>query len=172
MRHALVGILLSGLGSTALLTAQGTAPDAYDGCAFVSAAEVEATMGGKLSRRPRVVRTTLGTVETYGCNYRSETFTVEVRLEAGRSRDDLQMYLKALGATVKQTTASALQPVSGIGDGAWWGPVNATSGIFHVVDGTDVLWVQTYGKSAGAGSLEKTRAVMDKVFAHYKGARK
>ena len=55
---------------------------------------------------------------------------------------------------------------------AWRGPVNATSGIFHVVDGTDVLWVQTYGESPGAGSLEKTRAVMDQVFAQYKAARK
>ena len=171
MHYALVAILLSGLGS-APLPDQGAAADGFDGCAFISAADAEATMGGKLSRRPRVVRRTLGTVESYGCNYRGEDFTIEVRVEAGRSRDDLQMYLKALGATVKQTTASALTPVSGIGDGAWWGPVNPTSGIFHVVSGTDVIWVQTYGKSPGAGSLEKTRAVMDKVFAHYKSVRK
>lgn len=172
MRQAFVAVLLSSLGFTGPLTAQGTTAGADDGCAFISAPDVEATMGGTLSRGPRAVRRTLGTVESYGCNYRSETFTVEVRLEAGRSRDDLEMYLKALGATVKQTTATALTPVSGIGDGAWWGPVNATSGIFHVVSGTDVLWVQTYGKSPGAGSLEKTRAIMDKVFAHYQAARK
>ena len=172
MRYTIVAILLCGLGSAAPLTAQDTAADTIDGCAFISAADVEAVMGAKLERKPRAVNRTFGTVSNIGCTYRSQSFTVEVRLESGRSPDELQMYLKALGATVKQTTSSTLKPVSGIGDGAWWGPVDATNGMFHVVSGTDVLWVQTYGKGPGAGSLEKTRAVMEKVFAQYKVIRK
>ncbi len=164
-------ILLGGL-ATAPLTIQGSGADAYDGCSFISAADVEAVTGEKLERKPRVVRRTYGTVENYGCNYRSPNFTVEVRLEAGRNREGLEMYLKALGATVKQTTSSTLKPVTGIGERAWWGPVNPTSGILHVVKGTDVIWVQTHGKGPGAGSLEKTKAIADKVFAQYERVRK
>ena len=172
MRYTSVAILLCGLGLAAPLTAQGTAADSLDGCVFIRAADVEAVMGAKLERNPRAVYRAFGTVSTNGCTYRSQGYTVEVRLESGRSPDGLQMYLKALGATVKQTTSSALKPASGIGDQAWWGPVDATNGLFHVVSGTDVLYVQTYGKGPGAGSLEKTRAIMEKVFAQYKVIRK
>ena len=172
MRYTFVAIPLFGLLTAAPLTAQGTPADTFDGCAFISAADVEAIMGAKLERKPREVSRAFGTVSTNGCTYRSQTFTVEVRLESGRDRDGLEMYLKALGATVKSTTSSNLKPMSGIGDRAWWGPVSETNGMFHVVSGTDVLWVQTYGKAPGAGSLEKTRAVMEKVFAQYKVIRK
>ena len=119
-----------------------------------------------------MVRRTYGTVENYGCTYRSPNFTVEVRLEAGRDREGLEGYLKALGATVKSTTSSTLKPVSGIGERAWWGPVNPTNGMLHIVRGTDVIWVQTHGKGPGAGSLEKTRAIAEKVFAQYQRVRK
>ena len=146
--------------------------DAYDGCAFISAAEVEAVMGAPLRGRPRIVRRTIMDMENYGCTYRSQDYTVEVRLETGRSKEGLDMYLKALGATVKGTTSKALQPVNGIGERAWWGPVCETNGMLHIVRGTDVLWVQTYGKTPGAGSLEKTRAIADKVFTQYQKVRK
>ena len=172
MRYTFIAILLCGLGLASPLTAQGTPADTFDGCAFISASDVEAVMGAKLERKPRTVSRAFGTVSNNGCTYRSQTFTVEVRLESGRSPDGLEMYLKALGATVKQTTSGTLKPVSGIGDRAWWGPVDSTNGMFHVVSGTDVLWVQTYGKGPGAGSLEKTRAIMEKVFAQYRVMRK
>jgi hypothetical protein len=69
---------------------------------------------------------------------------------------------------VKGTTKSDAKPIAGLGDEAWWGPVDATNGMLHVVKGTDVVWVQSYGTNApGAGSLEKTRALMQKVLAHY-----
>ena len=146
--------------------------DAYDGCAFISGADVEAVAGEKLQRKPRVVRRTLMGVETYGCNYKSENFTAEIRLETGRSKEDVDMYLTALGATPRRNKASTMTAVSGIGDRAWWGPVNPTNGMLHIVRGTDIFWVQTYGKAAGAGSLEKTRAIADKAFAQYQKARK
>jgi hypothetical protein len=143
-----------------------------DGCAFITATEVEAVMGAPLRGRPRIVRRTIMDMENYGCTYRSQDYTVEVRLETGRSTEGLEMYLKALGATVKGTTSKALQPVNGIGERAWWGPVSETNGMLHIVRGTDVLWVQTYGKTPGAGSLEKTRAIADKVFTQYQKVRK
>ena len=168
------GTVIIVLGSLAFAGyfSQGSATDAYDGCGFITAAEVEAVTGEKLERKPRVVRRTYGTVENYGCNYRSPNFTVEVRLEAGRDREGLEGYLKALGATVKSTTSSTLKPVSGIGERAWWGAVNPTNGMLHIVRGTDVIWVQTHGKGPGAGSLEKTRAIAEKVFAQYQRVRK
>ena len=146
--------------------------DAYDGCAFISAAEVEAITGEKIRGRPRLVRRTLMDIENYGCTYRGENFTVEVRLETGRSKEGLEMYLTALGATPRRNKASTMAAVSGLGDRAWWGPVYARIGILHIVRGTDVFWVQTYGKAPGACSLEKTRAVADKAFAQYQKVRK
>jgi hypothetical protein len=152
------------------LMAQSPATE-LDGCSFISAEDVQSVTGESLQRRPRATRRAYGTVETYVCNYKSEGWTVETHVETGRSKDDLDLYLKGLGATVKQTTASSLQPVPGIGDKAWWGPVNPTNGMLHVVRGTDVIWVQTYGKGAGAGTLEKTRAITEKVLEGYKRAR-
>ena len=170
--NAIVMLVLSSLVSTGAASTQGSTTQAYDGCAFISVADVEAVSGEKVRGRPRVVRRTLMSVESDGCTYRGETFTVEVRLETGRDREGLDLYLKMLGATVKQTTSSALKPVTGLGDKAWWGPINPTNGILHIVKGTDVLTVQTYGKGPGAGSLEKTRAIAEKVFGQYQRVRK
>ena len=170
--HAYVTILLGSLVTTDPSTKQGAGADAYDGCSFISAAEVEAVSGEKLERKPRVVRRTQGTVEVYGCTYKSPNFNVEVRLEAGRSKDDLEMYMLGLKGTVKSATSSTLKPVKGLGDEAWWAPINETSGILHVIRKTDVVWVQTYGKGKGAGSLEKTKAITDKVYAQYLRVRK
>jgi len=39
------------------------------------------------------------------------------------------------------------------------------------VSADDVIWVQTYGKGAGAGTLEKTRAITEKLVEGYKKAR-
>ena len=171
MQRKMWTVLILGIGSTGPLAGQSPGSTDLDGCTFVSADDVQAVTSETLQRRPRPVRRTYGTVETYGCNYKSEGWTVETRVEVGRSKEDLELYLKGLGATVKQTTASSLQPVRGIGDQAWWGPVNPTNGMLHVVRGTDVIWVQTYGKGAGAGTLEKTRAITEKLVDGYKKAR-
>ncbi len=154
------------------LPAQTAAADEYDGCALVSAADVEAVIGEKLQRQPRPKRLTMLSVESYGCNYKSELWTVEVRLETGRDAEGIKEYLKTLKGVVKQTTASDARSVPGLGDEAWWGPVNPTNGMLHVARGTDLIWVQTYGKGAGAGSLEKTRAITEKVLAGYNRLKK
>jgi hypothetical protein len=168
--HVPIIVLAAAMAGFGVPVTQGS--DAYDGCAFISAADVEAITGEKPRGRPRPVRRTLMDVENYGCTYRGENFTVEVRLETGRSKEGLDMYLTALGATPRRNKASTMAAVSGIGDRAWWGPVNPTNGILHIVRGTDVFWVQTYGKASGAGSLEKTRAIADKAFAQYLKVRK
>ena len=166
MRHVLDVALLLNIAAVGSLPAQE-----IDGCGLISQSDVESVIGEKLSRKPRLVRRTYGTVENYGCNYKSDLWTVEVRVETGRDKEGLDMYLKALTGTVKQTTSSTLQSVRGLGDQAWWGPVNPTNGILHVVRGTDLVWVQTYGKGTGAGSLEKTREITEKAFAGYRKAR-
>jgi hypothetical protein len=170
--HLLFGVVLLSTAVVSSAPVQGSSANQYDGCAFISQSDVEAVIKEKLERNPRVVRRTYGTVENYGCTYRSPNFTVDVCLETGRDADGVKMYLQALGTTVKQTTANSLKPVSGIGERAWWGPINPTSGILHVVRGNDVFWVQTHGKGAGAGSLETTRAITEKAFAAYEKARK
>ena len=168
--YAQVLVMATIMAASEVPSKQGA--EAYDGCAFISVAEVEAITGERVRGRPRPVRRTAMDVENYGCTYRGENFTVEVMLETGRTKEGLDMYLTMLGATPRRNKASTMTAVSGIGDRAWWGPVNPTNGILHVVRGNDVFWVQTFGKASGAGSLEKTRAIADKAFAQYQKARK
>ena len=84
--HAFVTILLGSLVTTDPSTKQGAGADAYDGCSFISAAEVEAVSGEKLERKPRVVRRTQGTVEVYGCSYKSPNFNVKSGLKPAVAR--------------------------------------------------------------------------------------
>ncbi|HKP28347.1 MAG TPA: hypothetical protein VJU15_03055 [Gemmatimonadales bacterium] len=171
MKRTLSTTLLLGTVVTFPLAGQAPASTELDGCSFISGADVQSVTGEMLERSPRPTNRAYGTVQTWGCNYKSAGWTVETHVETGRSKDGLALYLKGLGATVKQTTENALKPVAGLGDQAWWGPVNPTNGMLHVVRGTDVIWVQTYGKGAGAGTLEKTRAITEKVLEGYKRAR-
>ena len=171
MTSLLAAVILSWAAPATVLT-QGQAANPIDPCAFISAADVEALTGEKVRGRPRDLHRTLSGLESYRCRYPGDNFTVVVSLETGRTPDDLTLYLKMLGAVVSRETSSSLKPVSGIGDRAWWGAVNPTNGILHIVRGTDVMAVQTYGKGPGAGTLEKTRAIADKVFATYQKIRK
>lgn len=143
-----------------------------EGCTLITAEDVEAVIGEKLSRKPRDKRSSLLGVESYGCNYKSAGWTIEVRLETGRTKEEVAGYLKNLKGVVKGTTNSDARAVRGLGEEAWWGPINPTNGMLTVAKGADVLWVQTYGKGAGAGSLEKTQALMEKVLGNYQRVRK
>ena len=130
-------------------------------------------MGGEpRNARPRPDGRQMMQVENFGCKYRGNDWTVDVNLERGRDKEGVEAYWKTLAGVVKQTTSSDAKVVPGLGDKAYWGPISSTNGILHVVVGTDVLFVQTFGKTPGAGSLEKTRAIMEKVLANYKAGKK
>jgi hypothetical protein len=45
--------------------------------------------------------------------------------------------------------------------------VNPTNGILHVVKGTDIVWLQTHGKGIGAGTLDKTKLLMQATLSRY-----
>ena len=60
---------------------------------------------------------------------------------------------------------SGPRAVPGLGDQTLWTPVNATNGMLQVARGSDLIAVQTYGKAPGAGTLEKSRPVMERVLA-------
>jgi hypothetical protein len=151
------------LGSVA--SAQDS-PGSLDGCTPLKADEVQAIIGEKLEREPRTKGLKMLSVESVGCNYRSEGWTIEVRLERGRDEDEAKGYMKTLQGISKQPGKDA-RPVRGLGGDAWWGPISPTNGILTVLRKGDVLWVQTYGKGTGAGSLEKTQALMEKWLAAY-----
>lgn len=146
--------------------AQETA--ALDPCAVLTADDVEGVVGEKLERSPRARRTDYGTMHAVVCTHRTPGWTVALHIERGRTADEVEGYLKTLGAVVKQTTgAPTLVPVTGLGDRAWWGPVNPTNGILHVVKGTDIIWLQTHGTGQDAGTLGKTRAMMEIALTRY-----
>lgn len=107
-------------------------------------------------------------IRSVSCRWRGDAWRVEVHVERGRDAAGVKQYLESLKGVVQGTTQSNLKPVAGLGAEAWWGPISPTNGILHVVKGTDVVWVQSYGTDApGAGSLEKTRALMQRVLASY-----
>jgi DNA-binding LytR/AlgR family response regulator len=107
-------------------------------------------------------------MQTFVCTHRTPGWTVALHVERGRTADEVEGYLRTLGAVVKQATVSStLTPVPGLGDRAWWGPVNPTNGILHVVKGTDIVWLQTHGKGIGAGTLDKTKLLMQATLSRY-----
>lgn len=146
---------------------QARAQEAEGGCVLLSREEVESSIGEEIAR-PRPWSNEMLGVKSTGCSYRGDTWRIEVRLERGRDAEGVKGYLKTLKGVAKQTTASEGKPVTGLGGEGWWAPINPHNGILHVVRGTDVLWVQSYGdKAAGAGTLPKTKALMEKVLANY-----
>ena len=166
-RHRLVAVLLA--SATALSAGAARAQtEAPDPCAVLTAEDVESVVGEKSERSPRARRTDYGTVNTIVCTHRTPGWTVALHIERGRTAEEVEGYLKTLGAVVKRTTgAPAMTPVPGLGDRAWWGPINPTSGILHVVKGTDIVWLQTHGKGKDAGTLPKTKEMMEKALARY-----
>ena len=138
-------------------------------CALYTREEV-AALSGVAVRAPRENTYHFGTVTSSSCWYRTakSAWSVKMNVERGRSREDLQTMLKALKGVATQTTAQSLQPVSGIGDEAYWGQIGPTNGSLHVVIGTDFLTVHTWGKAPGAGTLEKTKEVAAIVVKRYK----
>lgn len=165
-------VVVWGLVHASTLGAQGAGATGSTESCFLTPVEVEAISGEKVLGRPRGQLRDLMGLKSYRCRYRGDNFTVVSSLEVGRSRDDLQLFLKMLGAVAEgNTTTNSLQPVKGIGDQAWWGQLNPTNGNLHIIRGTDVLTIQTYGK-AGGGNLEKTRALAEKAYATYLKTRK
>ena len=164
LQLSLAGALLV-LGSAAGAQ-ESNAAGSFDGCTLLKPEDVQAVIGEALARRPRQKNLKMLGVESVGCNYKSAGWTIEVRVERGRDADEANGYMKTLQGVSKQPGNEARQ-VSGLGGDAWWGPINTTNGILTVLRKGDVLWVQTYGKGAGAGSLERTKALMEKLLAAY-----
>jgi hypothetical protein len=138
-----------------------------NGCLLLSAAEVKAITNEQPTRSRSSVGDRLA-YKDFQCSHRSENWRVEVHLERGRDAAGVKAYMKNVTAVVSQTTGNSAKAIPGLGDQAWWGPIDPTNGILHVVKGNDVLWIQTWGKAPGAGSLEKTRALMERVLSNYK----
>jgi hypothetical protein len=148
--------------------ASAQAAPAIDPCELLTRADIEAVTGEKVDHAPRPRRTDYGTMQTFVCTHRTPGWTVALHVERGRTADEVEGYLRTLGAVVKQATVSStLTPVPGLGDRAWWGPVNPTNGILHVVKGTDIVWLQTHGKGIGAGTLDKTKLLMQATLSRY-----
>jgi hypothetical protein len=178
-------------GSTVVLDSSGTAPPeqtvatgaaqggtqepaapagAVDACALLTRDEVVHIAGAPLyGVKPRVHASPFGGLVTSSCTYRTQghALSVEITLERGRTADELAMYLDNLKKAAAETTGAPLAPVAGYGDQAYWGQVAAGNGMLHVIRGTDVLTIRTSGQGAGAGTLEKTREVMSRVYPRY-----
>ena len=162
-------LLLLGVGASSPTLAPANQSGGPDACALLSGADFK-TVTGEEVRNSRPSSNDMLAYKSKVCRYRGTEWRVEVHLERGRDAAGVKAYMQTLKGVVKQTTKSDAKPISGLGDEAWWGPIDASNGILTVVKGTDVIWVQSYGsKAPGAGSLEKTRALAEKVLANYAG---
>jgi len=151
-----------------LATSVGTAPaDSLDACGLYTREEV-ATLAGEAAKKPRAFTINPATHSSCTTATSSGKLTVKVYIEGYPDKEALQMSLKALKGVVTNETSKALKPVTGLGSEAYWGQVGPTNGQFHVVVGTTMVSIQTWGSGPGAGTIEKTRPIADLVVKRYK----
>jgi hypothetical protein len=148
------------------LAALAPAPAATlpDPCALFTREEVE-KLAGEPTRKPHKSETSQ--INSISCRTSSSTgqWSVALVIEDKGSQEMLGMYMKSI-----KNVAGGLKEVKGLGDEAYWGQINPNNGQFHVIIGTVVITVQTWGKAAGAGTMEKTRPIADLVISRYKAA--
>jgi hypothetical protein len=144
--------------------------DEGDPCALLTRDEMATISADEPNKpRPRTHKYPYGGMVSMTCTYntRHDKLGADVTVERGRTAEGMQLYLKTLLGTARQTSGSAMQPVTGYGDQAHWGQINESSGMLHVIKGTDVLSIRTYGKGPGAGTLEKTKELMAIVYPRF-----
>jgi hypothetical protein len=156
-------ILLAAMLTT---SPSAVAADSLDACGLYPRDEVAKFAGEQKSKMPRAF--TINPSVHSSCSTESGNWTIKVYLERSTTKEDLAMKLKALKGVVKNETSSALKPVSGLGDEAYWGQISPTNGQFHVVVGLTLVNIQTFGRAPGAGTMEKTRPIADIVVQRYK----
>lgn len=172
MRRSPIGVpvvllLMAGSGGWSRLEAQAGEDDP---CALLTRAEMAAVSGDEPNKpRPRTHKWPYGGLISMTCTYNTQhdKLGADVTVERGRTPESIKIYLKTLMGTAEQTSGSAMKPVEGYADQAHWGQINQSSGMLHVVKGTDVLSIRTYGKGPGAGTLEKTKELMAIVYPRF-----
>lgn len=145
--------------------AYGQAPKSVNVCELLPQGEVEAFIGEKLRRSPRVSGNDMMTVRSDTCSYRSPGWIISANIERGRDAAGATKYLDTFRKVSGKETGA--KSVTGLGGDGWWTTMDSNSGMLLVVRKGDVLMVQTSGQGAGAGSLEKTEALMKKLLAAY-----
>jgi hypothetical protein len=141
--------------------------DSVDACGLFTRDEVKA-LAGEEARKPQPsVHEMIG---SYACRTTSSTsqWTVAIEVQRLGTKEALARNLDALRMAPKSKDAPGLKPVSGLGDQAYWGQIDPHNGMYHVVVGTTIVNIQTWGKGAGAGTMEKTRPIADLVVQRYK----
>ena len=166
--HSLVAALPL-IAAPPVVTAGRAQPASVDACALYTREEVEAL--AKIgTNKPRPSENKFGTVTSNSCWTRASnsSWSVKINVERGRTADDLKQMLKSLKGVASNTTGTALKPVTGIGDEAYWGQTDPSHGMLHIVIGTSFLTVETWGKADGAGSLDRTKEIAAIVIKRFK----
>ena len=135
--------------------------DSLDACGLFTREEVTA-LAGENARKPRAFSTNPAMHSSCTTTSSTGKWTVKVYIERS---PDAQVQKMALDALKK---VGGLQPVSGLGDQAWWGQLSPTNGQFHVIIGLTMVSIQTWGEAPGAGTPEKTRPIADIVIKRYR----
>ena len=136
--------------------------DSLDACALYTREEVAAFAGEEKAKKPRAFSIDPAVHSSCTTETSSGQWTVKVYIERSPDAAGLKLKLDAL------KKVGGLKPVSGLGQEAYWGQVSPTNGQFHVIVGTTIVSIQTWGKAEGAGTMAKTRPIADQVIQRYK----
>jgi len=150
--------LLAGL----TLALAASSADSLDACALYTRDEVAAFAGEEKAKKPRAFSIDPAVHSSCTTETSSGKWTVKVYIERSPDQAGLKLKLDAL------KKVGGLKPVSGLGEEAYWGQVGAANGQFHVIIGTTMVSIQTWGKAEGAGTMARTRPIADQVIQRYK----
>jgi hypothetical protein len=144
-------------------------PASVDACALYTRQEVEA-LAKAGTNAPRPDESKFGTVTSNSCWTRASdrSWSVKVNVERGRTAAELKQMLGSLKGSASSKPETALKPVSGLGDEAYWGQVEPSHGMLYIVMGTSFLTVEAWGRGAGAGTLDRTKGIAELVVKRFK----
>jgi hypothetical protein len=162
-------VVLALLSSRPFVSRASAQPASVDACALYTRQEVE-SLAGVSTNKPRPSEVKFGTVTSNSCWTRASnsSWSVKINVERGRTSADLKQMLGTLKGVASKTTGSALKPVAGVGDEAYWGQTDPSHGMLHIVIGTSFLTVETWGKGPGAGTLDRTKEIATVVVKRFK----
>jgi len=144
-------------------------PASVDACALYTREEVAALAKAE-TRKPRDSEHKFGTVTSNSCSTRAtnSAWTVDVNVERGRTKQEVKQMMETLKSVAAKANGSALKAVQGLGDEAYWGQSDPNHGTMHIVVGTSLLTIATWGKAPDAGTLDPTKGIATLVVKRFK----
>lgn len=147
---------------------QGRAAADKGACGLLTAADVEAVQGDRLTDT-KADEQTVGALAISRCLYQTANFNMSVSLEVVRkdpghrgAGGPRQLWEERFGLPPSKPKRRAAQRVKGIGDEAFW-TASRVSGALYVLKGDSYIRISVGGPGDEAAKIRKTKALAKKV---------